>query len=340
MEVEIKGLPERLAARIRAEGPLNFEQWVEACLYDPHDGFYSSGGSAGRRGDFITSPEVGPLFGTVLANWIDNIWANLGSPKDFVVLEAGAGPGTLARSILGAKPKSLIDGRYITIERSEIQQKLHPEEAETLSAFPKEPITGVVIANELLDNLPFRLCAGNGEKWTEILITEEFQEIIGNEVELPFSLLPLPEAKIPIQTNASDWVQSALDVVRQGAVLAIDYCSTTSQMAREPQSKWLRTYRGHKKGTDPKDTPGTQDITVDVALDQLPSGFQATTQAEFLTSHGIEELVKEGRRIWEKQAHLGGLEAVKARSRITEAEALLDPNGLGGFTTLEWLISY
>ena len=93
-------------------------------------------------------------------------------------------------------------------------------------------------------------------------------------------------------------------------------------------------------GTHPAANPGSQDITVNVALDQLPVGFSANSQAEFLTSHGIEELVKEGRRIWEKQAHLGGLEAVKARSRITEAEALLDPNGLGGFTTLEWLISY
>ena len=111
-------------------------------------------------------------------------------------------------------------------------------------------------------------------------------------------------------------------------------------MASEPQSQWLRSYRGHEKGTSPTANPGNQDITVNVALDQLPGGFLANSQAEFLTSHGIKELVKEGRRIWEKQAHLGGLEAVKARSRITEAKALLDPNGLGGFTTLEWLISH
>jgi len=329
-----------LAARIRAEGPLTFDQWVEACLYDPMDGFYSSGGSAGRRGDFITSPEVGPLFGTVLANWIDKVWTNLGSPKDFVVLEAGAGPGTLARSILKAKPKSLINGRYIAIERSEIQRKLHPEEAESLSIFPEESITGVVIANELLDNLPFRLCRGDGEKWQEILITEGFKEITGNEVGLPVFLPPIEGVKIPLQTKASNWVQDALDIVDQGALLVFDYCSTTSQMANEPQSEWLRTYRGHEKGNNPIANPGSQDITVNVALDQLPGEFSANSQAEFLISYGIEELVKEGRRIWEKQAHIGGLEAIEARSRITESEALLDPNGLGGFTTLEWLISH
>ncbi len=329
-----------MAARIRAEGPLTFDQWVEACLYDPMDGFYSSGGSAGRRGDFITSPEVGPLFGTVLANWIDKVWTNLGSPKDFVVLEAGAGPGTLARSILKAKPKSLINGRYIAIERSEIQRKLHPEEAESLSIFPEESITGVVIANELLDNLPFRLCRGDGEKWQEILITEGFKEITGNEVGLPVFLPPIEGVKIPLQTKASNWVQDALDIVDQGALLVFDYCSTTSQMANEPQSEWLRTYRGHEKGNNPIANPGSQDITVNVALDQLPGEFSANSQAEFLISYGIEELVKEGRRIWEKQAHIGGLEAIEARSRITESEALLDPNGLGGFTTLEWLISH
>ena len=329
-----------MAARIRAEGPLTFDQWVEACLYDPQDGFYSSGGSAGRRGDFITSPEVGPLFGTVLANWIDKVWASLGSPKDFVVLETGAGPGTLARSILKAKPKSLINGRYIAIERSEIQRKLHPAEAESLPSFPEESITGVVLANELLDNLPFRLCRGDGEKWRETLITEGFKEIIGNEVGLPLSLPPIEGAKIPIQTKASNWVQDALDIVDQGAVLVFDYCSTTSQMANEPQSEWLRTYRGHEKGNNPIANPGSQDITVNVALDQLPGEFSANSQAEFLTSHGIKELVKEGRKIWEKQAHIGGLEAIEARSRITESEALLDPNGLGGFTTLEWLISH
>jgi len=65
-------LADRLAERIRSSGPLPFEQWVEACLYDEAGGFYASGGAAGRRGDFLTSPEVGPLFGAVVARWLDN----------------------------------------------------------------------------------------------------------------------------------------------------------------------------------------------------------------------------------------------------------------------------
>jgi SAM-dependent MidA family methyltransferase len=70
---------------------------LEAALYDPATGFYETGGRAGRRGDFLTSPEVGPLFGAVVARALDRWWDGLGRPDPFVVVDAGAGPGTLAR---------------------------------------------------------------------------------------------------------------------------------------------------------------------------------------------------------------------------------------------------
>ena len=61
-----------------------------------------------------------------------------------------------------------------------------------------------------------------------------------------------------------------------------------------------------------------------------------TTQAEWLRSHGIDDLVAEGRKVWADRAHLGDLAAVAARSRVGESEALLDPTGLGAFLVLEW----
>ena len=97
-------LAERLATRIRAGGPLTFSAFMDAALYAP-DGFYESGGSAGRRGDFLTSPEVGPLFGAVIARALDGWWDDLGRPDPYVVVDAGAGPGTLARSILRRAPR-------------------------------------------------------------------------------------------------------------------------------------------------------------------------------------------------------------------------------------------
>ena len=100
-----------MRALLRGLGPLRFDEYVEACLYDPAGGFYASGGAAGRRGDFITSPEVGPLFGAVLARWMDGVWGRLGRPDGFTVVEAGAGHGTLARSVLAAAPACLAGGR-------------------------------------------------------------------------------------------------------------------------------------------------------------------------------------------------------------------------------------
>ena len=83
--------------------PVRFDEWMDRALYGP-EGFYNAGGKAGRRGDFITSPEVGPLFGAVLARMIDAEWRRLGEPSSFTVVDAGAGPGTLSRGILSAEP--------------------------------------------------------------------------------------------------------------------------------------------------------------------------------------------------------------------------------------------
>ena len=89
-----------------AGGAIPFSEFQRLALYGPN-GFYTrpDGGRAGRRrGDFITSSEVGPLFGVVLARYLDDVWRTLGEPSPFVVVDAGAGPGTLARTIAAAAP--------------------------------------------------------------------------------------------------------------------------------------------------------------------------------------------------------------------------------------------
>jgi SAM-dependent MidA family methyltransferase len=79
---------------------------MEAALYEPDAGFFARGHGAGRaRGDFVTSPEVGPLFGACVARALDRWWRDLGAPDPFVVLEAGAGPGRLCREVLRAEPE-------------------------------------------------------------------------------------------------------------------------------------------------------------------------------------------------------------------------------------------
>jgi len=76
-------LPSRLADAIRSSGAIPFSAFMAAALYDDAGGFYARGGRAGRRGDFVTSPEVGPLFGTVLGRALDEWWDELGQPAPF-----------------------------------------------------------------------------------------------------------------------------------------------------------------------------------------------------------------------------------------------------------------
>ena len=110
----------------------------------------------------------------------------------------------------------------------------------------------------------------------------------------------------------------------------------TSELAQMPWREWLRTYRGHERGGHYLADPGSQDITAQVVLDQLPVPDAVRTQAQFLQRWGIDELVEEGRRAWAVAAAAPTLAAMKMRSRVREAEALLDPAGLGGFLALEW----
>ncbi len=131
-------------------------------------GFYTFGGQAGRRGDFITSPEVGPLFGAVLARWIDAEWRRLGEPDDFTIVECGAGPGTLARGVLAAAPQWR--DRYVAVEVSAAAAAPAPRWISSERQFPPDRSNGVVIANELLDNLPFRLAVFDGG-WREVTVS-------------------------------------------------------------------------------------------------------------------------------------------------------------------------
>ncbi len=137
---------------------------MDRCLYDPDRGFYASGsGSAGRRsGDFITSPEVGPLFADVLANALDSWWDTLGRPDPYRVYDAGTGPGTLARMLERAPGRSKQARRIEGFDRSDA------------SGAPPNNLAGsVVIANELLDNLAFRILERSPDGWQEAWVTSE-----------------------------------------------------------------------------------------------------------------------------------------------------------------------
>jgi SAM-dependent MidA family methyltransferase len=330
------------AAIVAAGGAIPFNQFMNISLYGDA-GFYTTTGQAGRRGgDFITSPEVGPLFGTVIARYLDECWQKLGSPTKFDVVECGAGPGTLARSIFAAKPRCLQALNYVAVEVSAAQRMLHPKGVESRETMPDHAINGVILANELLDNLPFRLFVFDGA-WLEAFVAQTpdgaFVEVLHKPSASP-AVLPQTSAlgsRVPIQDDASTWVNNALSLIERGSLLLFDYCSnTTAEVAAMPWREWLRTYKDHERGGHYLLAPGSQDITAQLVLDQLPTGFVAMTQAQFLQQWGIEELVLDGKEYWENLSSTPDVAAIKMRSRATEAQSLLASGGLGGFTALEW----
>ena len=322
---------------------------------------------------------MGPLFGTVLARALDRWWdSDLGRPDPFVVVEAGAGSGALAAAVLAARPACAAALRYVLVERSarwrEVQaQRLSLEPAAlvlgpvvagdpdegpqpvtgigplvtALSDLPAGPFTGVVMANELLDNLPFRLLERRGDGvWCDIRVTAELAELaVEAAPELAaeaqrFAPDAPAGARIPLQQRARRWVRDAIECLERGRLVVVDYADTTPSMARRAWTDWVRTYRHHSRGGHPLQHLGEQDVTCEVAIDQLAAAagplVHDRSQAEFLREHGIDDLAAEARQRWQERAHIGDLQAIKDRSVATEAAALTDPTGLGAFRVLEW----
>lgn len=301
------------------------EDFVERALYDPERGFYETGGRAGRRGSsFLTSAEVGPLFGAVITRAIDTWWRDAGEPDGWVVVDAGAGPGTLARAILAADPDCGAALRLVCVERSAAQRALHPGGVETVAELPAH--ADVIVANELLDNLPFGMLERTDDGWTEVHVADD------GSTE-PDDGGP----RIPVATRAATWVQDARRRLRPGGrLVCFDYADSTAALARRPWTEWVRAFADQEQVPAPFADPGSRDITVVVPRDQLPAPATTWSQAEWLRHHGIESLVEEGRAHWTAHASAPDLAALRMRSRITEAGALLDPDGFGGFWVGEW----
>jgi SAM-dependent MidA family methyltransferase len=233
--------------------------------------------------------------------------------------------------------------RYVAVEVSAAQRALHPDNIESRETMPEGSITGVVLANELLDNLPFRLFVFDGT-WMEAFVAQtpdgKFVEVLHKPTELP-PVLPQTAAlgsRVPIQDAASAWVGSALLSIERGRLVLFDYCSaTTSEVAALPWREWLRTYKEHERGGHYLLEPGSQDITAQVVLDQLPDGCEAMPQAQFLSQWGIDEFVREGVAYWENMTGTPDITALKMRSRVAEREALTETAGLGGLTCMTWI---
>ena len=370
---------DQVRARIARQGPISFADFMEIALYDRDGGFYTRGGGAGRAGrDFVTSPEVGTLFGALIARFLDATWRDLDQPDPFVVIEAGAGRGRLAADVLRAQPECAPALRYVLVElspalRARQSELLRIEPIDEVlgpfvrAADPDEPmevvpgagpivssieqlpaarVDGVVLANELLDNFPVRIVERTADGWDEVRVGLDddggLREVLVTAPSATSGLGDLPPdievgARIPLPVGLGPWLDAAAGALHRGDIVVIDYVAAFGELVARGQPGWLRTYRGHGRGAGALDDPGDQDITSDVPLECLRTaatraGLTIATevrQADWLQTLGIDALVARARQTWHERAGVGDLEALAARSWITEAAALTDPDGLG-----------
>jgi SAM-dependent MidA family methyltransferase len=323
------GQDEDLVARIRAEirrdGPITFARFMELALYDPDGGYYrGADAKPGRGGDFVTAPELHPIFGQTLSTGLQQIWAHLGRPGRFVVREHGAGTGALAVAVLGAivdpdfrdavryQPVE-VDPRRVTAFVDRLAAAGLDDLIETGSddvAEDDQRFVGVVLANEVLDALPVHRVRRRGDRLMELMVA------VGEDDELRETELP-PTTPEPAQRLRDEgielrdgqtaevclaldaWVAAAAGPLRRGMLLLIDYGYPAAELY-DPIRRTdgtLRSYVRHQVHDDPYRHIGRQDLTTHVDVTAVEraahrAGLDTiglTTQAEALMGLGIQD---------------------------------------------------
>ena len=348
-------LSARIAERITAAGGwLAFADFMDMALHLPGLGYYAGGSlKFGAAGDFVTAPELTPLFGQTLARQIADILAAL--PVDSVssastfqvsLIEVGAGSGKLAADLLLAlESLDALPAGYGILElsgelRARQQQtirELAPQLVDRvvwLDVLPEE-FVGVVVANELLDALPTHAVA-----WREGGLMERGVELQGQRfawAERPapaalaaaMAVLPVEssyESEISLATRA--WVAEWASRLKQGALLLIDYGLPRHELYHPHRNGGtLRCHYRQRTHENPFWWPGLSDITSHVDFTAVAeAGFDAglnvmgyISQAGFLINCGIGDLLAE-------RQQAGGEQAVRASGAV---QVLLAPGEMG-----------
>lgn len=332
-------LVERLREEIGREGPITFARFMAVALHDPERGYYAAPtGRPGRAGDFLTAPESHPIFGWTLARAAEEVWRLLGEPPGFDLVEHGAGSGALGLAILDGLRRAgsplLPALRYTPVESApprlaELRERLAaagfgaqlaatPPVTATVTA----PVTGLVLANELLDALPVHRVTMRDGRLRELLVDlapepdggapEEPEPVRFAEVaaepttpalaaRLATEGIALAEGQVAeICLALDDWVAGVAARLGRGIVLAIDYGHEAAELYGPTRAEGtLRTYLRHMVGRDPFRYIGRQDLTAHVDLTALVRAgarhgldhLGTTSQAAFLVGSGIGELL-------------------------------------------------
>ena len=328
---------ESVAHAIEDHGPITFAEYMTLALYGP-GGFFERP-PIGPDGHFVTSPHVHPVFAELLGRAIVDLRDRLGEPRPLRLSEVGAGDGTLARQLV--EHLRDLDVAYTAIDpssgaRAALETVDGVEVAGTLEGSPQ-----LIIANELLDNLPFRRLRGTASGTKEILVALEgdrFVEHLGDPP--PGEDLPLAEgAEAVLPDGATAFIEEVgARLAHPGYALLIDY-GGVGEPGGPPHG-----YRAHRPVEDLLDRPGETDITSGLDFDLLSRhaeaqgliAFPSVTQRHALTALGFDHWVHEQLR-WQAELlnRREGLDAVRTWSGRSRASLLVDPSALG---RLRWLL--
>jgi len=302
-----------------AGGVLPFDQYMDAVLYAPALGYYASGTRKfGEGGDFVTAPEMGPLFGRCLAHEVGPVLEMIDDP---CLLEFGAGSGALAQSLIEALSASgQLPPRYCILEispdlRERQRKRLEPLAKgcgltiEWLEQIPSEPLRGVILANEVVDafavtrfrvieDRPWRagVCIeGDGFAWD--WIDDLAPDSVAAKIVRRHGLAEGYTSEVCPRADA--WIDTLGHCLEQGLAIVIDYGFPAGEYYLPERSQGtLRCHYQHRAHNDPLIFAGIQDITCHVDFSALADAGRAvgfdilgyTSQEAYLLSLGLLDL--------------------------------------------------
>lgn len=299
------------AALERAGGWLPFDRFMAMALYAPGLGYYANAsrkfGQMPESGsDFVTAPELTPLFGRALAVQVVEALDKTGTRE---VWEFGAGSGALALQLLDTLGERVDRYRIVDLsgslrERQQATLRAHGAKVEWLAELPQH-MQGVVVGNEVLDAMPVQLLVRTGGQWFERGVVRHGATLAWEDrpttLRPPVQIEGAHDYLTEIHPQANAFIATLADRLAKGAVFLVDYGFPEAEYYH-PQRHMgtLMCHRGHRADGDPLADPGQKDITAHVdftglALAGQDAGLQVlgyTSQARFLLNLGIGRLME------------------------------------------------
>ena len=348
-------LAEHLRAEIVKRGPITFAEYMEAALYHPDHGYYSSPEPrTGNKGHFMTSPEVDAAFGELWTNAFRRVWEAVGKPATFSVVELGPGEGGFCRSVLDCASNGFGDAiRYLLVEprasaRERQRTEISDERVTWAPSIDEVSVpAGAIFANEVLDNQPVHLVGPGANGLVEVYVDADEEglgfvdgPVSSDEIE-PYLIeartWPL-QGRMQVGLAAVGLASRSLAAIERGAIFLIDYGLEAAEIY-ERGGNTVVTYSERGAGSDPFEDPGTVDITAHadwtgVRRALIAAGAEVIgpkLQADVLRALGSAEVDQRLNNEHEEALANGdGRAAFRVLSRRNALGALLNTAGLGG----------